>query len=131
MAKKVKATTLYKLTDENNRTYGGCQWGENVTHTASGKGDLCSSAWVHAYTHPVLAYMLNPIHARFANPRLWICEGTVGKTDNGLKVGCTSLTTLRRLDITPPTQVNRAASRLVARITYTVIRLGGHGRGHG
>ena len=88
---------LYKLTDEHAQTYGGCQWGENVTHTASGEGELCGPGWIHAYTDPLLAVLLNPIHADFMNPRLWECEGEVGKTDHGLKVGCTRLTTVREV----------------------------------
>ena len=32
---------LYKLTDKNDQTHAGCQWGENVTVETSGKGDLC------------------------------------------------------------------------------------------
>lgn len=28
----------YKLTDAHDRTHGGCQWGDGVTHTAPGGG---------------------------------------------------------------------------------------------
>ena len=90
-------TTLCKLTTQENTTHGGCLWGDGVTHTADGNGALCSDHWVHAYTHPLLAVLLNPIHGNFANPKLWECEGDVGKSDYGLKVGCTRLTTLREI----------------------------------
>ena len=102
-------TKLYKLTNQCSQTFGQCQWGENVPHAAPGNGKLCSSAWLHAYTHPVLALLLNPIHANIADPQLWECEGTVGITDHGLKVGCTSLTTLRQLPVPKITSVNRVA----------------------
>ena len=102
-------TKLYKLTNRDSQTYNQCQWGKNVTHTAPGNGILCSRAWLHAYTHPLLALLFNPIHANFAALHLWECKGTVGITDHGLKVGCTTLTTLRRLPVPPITPVNRTA----------------------
>ena len=94
MAKK-----LYKLTDQNGQTYGGCQWGEGVEHTAPGEGDLCTAGWIHAYTDSLLAVLLNPIHANFHNLCLWEGDGDVGKTDYGLKVGCTRFKTLRRIPV--------------------------------
>ena len=90
---------LYKLTNQDGQTHGGCQWGEGVTHTASGKGGLCGPGWLHAYTDPLLAVFLNPIHANIQNPRLWECDGEVGKTDHGLKIGCTRLTTIREIPL--------------------------------
>lgn len=93
---------LYKLTDRDGQTHGGTQWGEGIEHTAPGTGDLCSSGWIHAYTGSetdpgagaLLAVLLNPIHSDFRNPRLWEADGDVGKTDAGLKVGCTRLRTM-------------------------------------
>jgi len=88
---------LYKLTDEHDQTYNQTQWGENVTHTVNGEGELCGPGWIHAYTDPLLAVLLNPIHANFVNPHLWEAEGEIGKTDHGLKVGGTKVTTLTRM----------------------------------
>ena len=90
---------VYKLTDRKYQTYGGCQWGVNITHTTDGTGDLCSPGWIHAYTDPLLAVLLNPIHANIVDPVLWEAEGDVGKTDHGLKVGCTILTTIRKIPL--------------------------------
>jgi len=100
---------LFKLTDENGQTYGGCQWGVGVTHTASGDGPLCSDAWIHAYTDPLLAALLNPIHAGFRSPRLWEAEGVVGADDCGLKVGCAKLTTLREIQVPEMSTAQRVA----------------------
>lgn len=90
-------TKLYKLTTPDHKTRKGhpeeTQWGEGITHTASGEGDLCGPGWLHAYAHPLLAVLLNPIHASISDPVLWECDGDVGKDDHGLKVGCTRLTT--------------------------------------
>ena len=90
--------TLYKLTDERAQTRNNTQWGEGIAHTTSGEGKLCGPGWLHAYTDPLLAILLNPIHAAFKTPRLWIAEGVVGITD-GLKVGCTYLRTVHEIPL--------------------------------
>src|SRR3990167_8206723 len=92
-------TKLYKLTDKDGRTYGGCQWGEGVTHETDGQGELCGPGWIHAYTDPLLAVLLNQIHANFDPDTmlLWWCKGKVGRTDSGLKVGSTKVTTIRTI----------------------------------
>lgn len=89
---------LYKLTDKQGQTRNDTQWGENVTHSGTGEGEMCGPGYIHAYTDPVLAVMLNPIHANFSNPRLWEADGEVVKND-GLKIGCVSLTTLREIPL--------------------------------
>jgi hypothetical protein len=105
---------LYKLTDENDRTYGGCQWGEGVEHTASGEGDLCGHGWLHAYTDPLLAALLNPIHADFQNPHLWEADGDVGCSDCGLKVGCTRLRTTQQIPLPEVTLEDRVRFGILA-----------------
>ena len=91
-------TTIYKLTDQNMRTHNGFQWTLNKEETASGEGDLCGPGFLHAYTDPLLAILLNPIHAYIKNPRLFKGTGTVSKTDNGLKIGCTKITLTEEMD---------------------------------
>jgi hypothetical protein len=88
------AMKLYKLTDEKHQTYNGTQWGEGVEHTAPGTGEMCGSGWLHAYRSPEIAALMNPAHANFKNPVLWEAEGDVG-IDDGTKVGCTRLKTIR------------------------------------
>ena len=100
---------LYKLTDKHDRTYGGCQWGAGIEHTASGEGNLCTGGWIHAYTDPLLAILLNPIHADFDKPHLWEAEGEIGKDDHGLKVGCTKLKTLKRISKPRINKIQRIA----------------------
>ncbi len=92
---------LWKLTDGNDQTQGGCQWGESVTVETSGEGELCGPGWTHWYTHPLLAVLLNPIHGDYdlRTAHLWEGKGDVGKTDRGLKVGCRRATTLKRVDL--------------------------------
>lgn len=103
-------TTYYKLTDEHARTYGGCQWGENVTHSGTGRGPLCGPGWIHVYDHPLLAVLLNPIHANFQHPRLWEAEGRgVTLDDHGLKRGVQTITTLREIPLPVVTTTHRVA----------------------
>src|SRR5690554_5166757 len=72
---------LYKLTDEHGKTHGNTQWGPNVTHFGTGKGELCGPGYIHAYEHPLIAVLLNPVHGYFKNPRMWEAIGTVNKRD--------------------------------------------------
>ena len=90
---------LYKLTDVDGYTRNNTKWGKNVTHTTDGSGELCGPGWLHAYTDPLLAVLLNPIHCGYSSFRLWEAEGEIGKNDKGLKVGTRSLTTIREIPI--------------------------------
>ena len=91
---------LYKLTDENDQTKNATQWGEGVTHTTDGKGDLCGPGWLHAYEDPLLAVLHNPIHGAFKAPHLWEAEGEGEvKRDGQMKIGVTRLTTVKRIDL--------------------------------
>jgi hypothetical protein len=99
---------IYKLTDENGRTRGNTQWGEGVTHRATGRGtELCSDGFIHAYEHPLLAVLLNPIHADFANPQLWEAKGRIALRDGQLKCGCKKLTTIRQIPLPEITNEQR------------------------
>ena len=91
---------VYKLTDQEFFTRNNTLWGENVTHETSGEGKLCSEGWLHYYHHPLLAILLNPIHADISNPILWEAEAE-GKqlNDRGLKGGCTKLTTIKQITL--------------------------------
>jgi len=89
-----------KLTDQNLKTYNGFQWELGKKRVASGKGELCSSGWLHCYTHPLLAILLNPVHANIKNPRLFEIEvGGKMKTDNGLKEGWTGMALVKEIEI--------------------------------
>src|SRR5215472_11220809 len=100
---------LYKLTDRYGKTQGDTQWGPEVTHEARGgaEQDLSSDGWIHAYESPLLALLLNPIHAGFDSPRLWKAEGEVEKRDGALKVGCRKLTTTTEIPLAVVTVTQR------------------------
>jgi hypothetical protein len=97
--------TWYKLTDKDGYTRKGkeneCLWGENITHTATGKGShLCSRDLIHVYRNPLIASFMNPSHADFKNPLLWECEANGECAHEGqLKSGFKTVTTIRRIDL--------------------------------
>ena len=101
---------LCKLTDEHHRTCNNTQWGPGVRHEATGpiEGELCTDSWIHYYSHPLLAVLLNPIHANFVNPVGWavMIEGPT-RDDHGLKMGCRALTTLHQIDLPVVTTMQR------------------------
>jgi hypothetical protein len=93
---------LVKLTDEYGKTRNNTQWGENVTHIVIGdtSQDLCSNGWIHYYEHPIIAVLLNPIHANIKNPIGWECkvEGIINSKDQ-TKSGATQLTTISKIEL--------------------------------
>ena len=99
---------LYKLTDSNGYTRNNMLWGKGVTHSAHGTPRLCSNTVIHAYTSPLLAVLLNPLHARFISPRLWIADGDVVITAWD-KVGCHILTTTEEIPLPTITLVQKTA----------------------
>jgi hypothetical protein len=101
------ASKFYKLTDQSGQTKNGTQWGPGVTHTAEGLLGQCANG-LHAYSDPILAVMLNPIHADISHPRLWECEGSDEHLDDrGLKSCCRSLTTVREIPVPEVTTEQR------------------------
>ena len=89
-----------KLTDQNNQTFGGTTWGSDVTHTAKpGKMVLCSDTTIHFYLDPVLAVLMNPVHANFTNPlaRRFVPHGKI--ISDGTKSGCKSGTTFEIVEL--------------------------------
>lgn len=96
----MQKTKVFKLTTSDFYTRKGyknkCLWGEGITHSGTGFGPLCSEGYIHAYTNPLLAVLLNPAHVNFKNPVLWSCEAWGMMKDDRLKVGYEHLTTLRQ-----------------------------------
>ena len=109
---------LYKLTDQNGETghrYKRTKWLPlGTVHETSGEGDLCGPGWLHAYTDPLLAVLLNPIHADIKSPRLFECEGDIGKSDHGLKVGTSRLLCTREIPLPDITTEQRVKFAILA-----------------
>ncbi len=101
----------YKLTDSEGYTRRGMKnetlWGENVTHTATGKGtDLYTNGVIHYYNSPEEATIYNPIHAKITNPICWKSRGRK-VTFDGVKGGCKTMTTIRLVALPGITMAQR------------------------
>ena len=100
----------YKLTDKNNRTKNDTQWGLNVSHTVTGTNEnLCSDGWIHFYTEPLMAVLMNPIHAKFIKPKLWEAEASGEMSHELLKSGCKTLTTIKEIPLPKVSRIQRIA----------------------
>jgi len=100
----------YKLTTQDLTTYANTKWVLNEWKETSGKGELCTKGWLHCYTHPLLAILLNPIHANINSPKLFKCE-VEGKrlTDNGRKEGWTRMRIIEEMEIPQLSLINKVA----------------------
>ena len=103
---------LYKLTDEHLKTYAGFDWSELLEQQKpaprlkGGYSYLCGSSVYHAYTSPLVAVLMNPVHAGFENPRMLEVGGKIVVND-GTKVGCLTLRPLREIELPVVTQEQR------------------------
>lgn len=101
---------VYKLTDANDCTRNDTQWGEGVTHTAkSDRLRLCTDGWIHWYTDPVLAILMNPIHTDFYSPHMWEAEASGIVLLEPLKGGSKTLTTIKQIPVPTITVAQRVA----------------------
>ncbi len=99
-------TKLYKLTDEQGRTRAGedneLKWAVGVEHKTAGTGSrLCTADVIHAYEHPLIAVLMNSLHADF-NPttmRLFVAEGEIIAREGQLKCGVHALKIVEELPV--------------------------------
>ena len=99
---------VYKLTSASGMTHQDYKWSlpkdgkPGEWHRANGEGtELCSDGYLHWYHHPMLAPLLDPIHACIGpTARLWEAE-TRGEIldDNGLKGGSKGLRLIREIEL--------------------------------
>jgi len=104
-------TQLCKLTDQDMKTHKGFQWELGVpSPVLPPGGKLCSGSFYHYYSHPYLAVLLNPVHANFENPRLFLikAEGEI-VSDKGLKFGCKSMALLEEIPLPKITVTQKIA----------------------
>lgn len=98
----------YKLTDKDRKTKNETQWGVGVSHTARGKGKkLCTNGWIHFYTNPLIAALMNSAHAGFSSPILWECKTSGKHLHEPLKSGCKTLTTIKKIPLPKFTATRR------------------------
>jgi hypothetical protein len=97
---------LYKLTNRKYQTLHQTQWGKGKVNKArdKGKGYLCTSYYIHAYRHPLLAAFFRHCHGyehNFPDLVFWEAEGKISISDK-TKVGCKSLKTVRIIPLLNP-----------------------------
>lgn len=94
-------TTLYKLTSANLTTFRGCLWIPGEWKSAPGKGELCTSGWIHAYESPLVGIFMDLIHGNFGSTgRMWECEGEgMVLRDHDLKIGVERLRLISELPL--------------------------------
>ena len=89
--------TVYKLTDNNNKSKNNTQWGVGVTISAEGdeNQELCTDGWIHVYKSAELAFLLQPAHVNYTDTpyRVWVATGTIGRSRQQIVHGCRQLTT--------------------------------------
>jgi len=102
----------YKLTDQNMQTRNGFQWklGEWCEATGDIEQGLCSDAWLHCYSDPLLGLFLNPIYGGIVTPRIFEAEvsGT-GISSYGLKEGYRKMKLVKELGTVTLTLTQRVA----------------------
>ncbi len=91
--------TVYKLTTRNGRTHGDTHWLPGEWREVRWGGRLCEPGCLHAYSDPLLAALMDPVHAALLpGGTLWVAEGNV-LLDDGTKLGCDRLRIIREHDL--------------------------------
>lgn len=101
----------YKLTNKDLQTHNGFQWELDKWYEIPVEkqgNDLCTESWFHCYNHPLLAVLLNPIHADIKNPRLFEVEVEGNSKENcGLKFGFTKMRLIKEMEVPKVTTEQR------------------------
>ena len=97
---------LYKLTDGQGRTRAGedneLTWAVGVAHKTAGTGTrLCTADVIHAYEHPLIAVLMNTVHAMLnpATMRLFVAEGEIVAREGELKCGVHALKIVEEIPV--------------------------------
>lgn len=113
----------YKLLTQRNMSHGLTYWDYSITHHTSGQGGLCGPGWLHCYTSPLLAVMLNPLHANFNNPRLYkVWVSGKHKSDMGLKEGWTMMRLHSRMKLPRVSRRQRMAFAILCLLQLPSVR---------
>lgn len=90
----------YKLLSQNLTSYNNTEWHIGVPVTVSKEGNkMCTNQVLHCYNHPLLAVILNPVHANIANPRLFEISVDEIVANDGLKYASKSQTLIKELEL--------------------------------
>lgn len=81
-------------------SYNNTKWEIGVTITITKKGNrMCTDQVLHCYNHPLLAVILNPLHVKIQNPRLFEIEVDEIVNSDSLKFASKSQTLIKEIDV--------------------------------
>lgn len=120
----------YKLTTQDMKTRKGAhneitwvpgKWYESAWKLSESVDCLCSSRYIHWYSDPLIAVLMNQVHADIENPRLWKCEIS-GKTllDKQFKGGSRRVRLIKEIPLPELSELQRieCAIRCTKQIFY-------------
>lgn len=91
---------FYLVTNQENQTWQGKTWGENVNHQ-----DSNTNYQYDVYQSPLVASFMYPCYqGSIQNPKLWTAVGETQTAGDGLRLKFMSLTTLKEYPFTQPSE---------------------------
>ena len=91
---------FYKLLTQDMTSHNDTKWELNIPITVTKEGtEMCTDQVLHCYNHPLLAIVLNPIHADIKNPRLFEIEVDKIVNTDGLKYASKQQTLIKEITI--------------------------------
>lgn len=109
----------YKLLTKEMKSrqgwYNEMDWSDvGEWHEATGHGGLCTEGVLHDYDDPWIAAVMNPAHAKIADPVMYETERGGDVETDGLKCGSKRLRLTRQVDIPDVPLVQRVAFGIFA-----------------
>lgn len=91
---------FYLITNQENTTWQGKNWGENVSHEESNH-----NYQYDVYQSPLVAAFMYPCYqGSIVNPKLWTAVGETQTSGDGLRLKFMKLTTLKEYPFTQPSE---------------------------
>jgi hypothetical protein len=81
---------MYFVTNQENKTWRGLEWGENVTHSEENTN---YQFWV--YESPLVAAFMSPMYDGITNPKIYTCVGDTSTAKDHLRHRFKTLTSLK------------------------------------
>lgn len=103
---------VYKLTDENMKTYNNCQWKLNEIKEVRfiPELSLCTHGWIHAYESPEIAVLNNNMHGQYHPFTMRLFKADTLDSPKAFcghsKLGSTKMVLLKELPVPQPNLLN-------------------------
>ena len=111
----------YKLLTQEMTSHNNTKWELNVPVTLTKEGNLmCTDQVLHCYNHPLLAVILNSIHAKIENPKLFEINVDKIVASDELKFASKSQTLIKEIPL-PEISLEQKIefSIRIAKLVYT------------